>query len=228
VNSLFGVSARTAFWGALAALCAANVLGAQARPDLFVPEGRLQPGLGVRVRWTPLQMAQAAAAGREMELVLSLDGGATFPVRVTDAIALDASEWIWTVPALASEDARLALRIGEAETEDSEQIVLLSGSFSIEASADREVEPLFLVGSQWRTRNALEGSPARSAPVAPQVGGGERLARAGEDEPGAEAPVFATERPDEGRGRPSVSRPALAREPRPSLNPPSATVPLRL
>lgn len=96
-----------------------------------------------------------------MELILSLDGGQTFPLRVTADVSKAAGRFSWRVPALFTERARLALRAGLDEQAGSEAILLLGSEFAIVPAPRSSLEELFRVKGEWRTREALE-SPAES------------------------------------------------------------------
>ncbi len=102
----------------------------------------LSPGTIVEVRWTSL--CGAAREGRldESELVLSLDGGRTFPVRVSPELRACASRFLWKVPALPADHARLALRAGAEERDETEAIEVLTSDFRILPDPDGRVEEL--------------------------------------------------------------------------------------
>jgi len=69
-------------------------------------------------RTITIELARSAPRDvEEMEILLSLDDGRTFPVRVTREIAAGEHEIRWKVPALASAAARLRVRFGEAGRE---------------------------------------------------------------------------------------------------------------
>ena len=79
--------------------CAAPVLAVS--PSRFSrPAGgeRFQAGDSIEVSWTLDR--PALRSFEEMELVLSLDGGRTFPVRVTGELSPRAGGLIWRVPSL--------------------------------------------------------------------------------------------------------------------------------
>ena len=91
-----------------------------------------------------------------MELVLSVDGGASFAVRVTASLDPGRREWEWRVPALPTEHARLLLRTGIDERPDSERGAAVSAEFAIVTPGPVPLEELFPVGGELRTREALE------------------------------------------------------------------------
>jgi hypothetical protein len=128
------------------------------------PGGRLEAGATVPVSWTPGLAAEADVD--EMELVLSLDGGRSFPLRVTRTLSTGARSFLWRVPALPTEHARLALRSGREAEKDSETIRMTSGEFAIDAGPDACLEEVFRAGGEWRTREALESVPDRPEPGA--------------------------------------------------------------
>jgi hypothetical protein len=90
----------------------------------------------------------------EMELLLSLDGGGTFPIRVTRDLSPETRSFSWRVPLLPTAHARLALRTGES---GDEEIALVSNEFAIEADAATPLEPTARIEGEWRTRDALDG-----------------------------------------------------------------------
>jgi hypothetical protein len=91
----------------------------------------------------------------ERELVLSLDGGRTFPVRLTREIEPGDRMATWRVPALPTVHAVLALREGGEGLE--EKIVATSAEFTIPASPAAPVEELRLRDGEWKTREADPG-----------------------------------------------------------------------
>jgi len=90
----------------------------------------------------------------EMELVLSVDGGQTFPVRVTRALESRSTGVAWRVPNLLSADVRLALRAG---VEGREQILFLSPDFTILADPTARLDSLVALEGELWTREALDG-----------------------------------------------------------------------
>lgn len=137
-----------------AALSAATALGTPGRGFQYPVAGsRLDPGTEVIVSW----QLPSVPEGDEMELVLSLDGGDTFPVRLTRSLSPSASAAAWRVPALPSPRARLALRTGESGEVDRETLVFQSGIFSISADPRAGAEPLFASDGEWRTSEARDG-----------------------------------------------------------------------
>src|SRR5262249_57897379 len=123
---------------------------------------RLEPGSLVAVNWS---LDRVGREDNEMELILSLDGGATFPVRVTPDMDPTTRHVIWRVPYLPTHEARLAIRTG-SEGEPSEETIQMVGPvFSIIASGQSALEELFRVRSDWRTREALGSTRQPARPV---------------------------------------------------------------
>jgi hypothetical protein len=195
--------------------CAAVVLGeAQSARILEPGEGaRLHPGAIVRVSWT----SGARAEFDEMELVLSLDGGRSFPLRVTREVSPAEDSVLWRVPRLPSEHARIALRAGRGENKESETIRTVSGEFTILAGAGEPPEQLSRARGEWRTREAAAGSP-EDLPHGSLAAPPEEM-RAGPPPDGAvEPPGSAVSEPDRGRcDAPAAgARPETAQRSRPS------------
>jgi len=121
---------------------------------------RLEPGATAVASWT---LDPDVVRGLdEAELVLSLDGGVTFPVRLTGRIQPGARATTWRVPALPTEHARLALRAGLDERAEDEELIFVSEAFAIASPGTLPPEELFAVNDEWRTREALEGAPVRA------------------------------------------------------------------
>ncbi len=136
---------------------------ALAQPARMAPRdaARLEPGSIQPITWS---LGADSEAFDEMELVLSLDGGRTFPLRVTRRIAPDASVWLWEVPALPAEHARLGLRVGSDQPAAEERIALVSGEFSIAAPPSASLEEIFSVAGESRTRAAMDDPASPTLP----------------------------------------------------------------
>jgi len=97
----------------------------QARVTL--PAATLRAGVTVEVRWGGLPPGV-----EELEILLSLDGGRCFSVRVTPECDPHAGRYLWRVPNLATSDARLRLRLGiggrEIEVEPSARFAIVGRS----------------------------------------------------------------------------------------------------
>ncbi len=105
--------------GALLALPCVAAPAEAPRPSvhLDVEGGSLFAGQRVTVTWDGLPEGV-----REVELLLSLDGGRRFPVRLTESFDPAPGAFSWLVPSLPASAARLRLRYGRAgrEEEDAE------------------------------------------------------------------------------------------------------------
>jgi len=171
---------------------------AQARPEELlepVRGARLQPGAIVRVSWTPGSSARRDFD--EMELVLSLDGGRSFPLRVTRVVSPAEDSVLWRVPRLPSEHARIALRAGRDEKRESETIRTVSAEFTILAEGDDPLEQLCRVRGEWRTREAA-GS-AKDLPDGSLAASPDEMRAAPPSDRAAETPGPAASEPTRGR-----------------------------
>jgi hypothetical protein len=227
---------RLAFFGAtLLAVSAGAMRGAEPGRGTFESPSRgetLAPGSLVEIRWTAACEAEAGDAGRERneaELVLSLDGGMTFPIRVSTELSPCASRFAWRVPALASSRARLGLRIGEGQREDEERIEIVSEPFTIPPAPDGESEALYARSGEWWTpeRPSVRGTEDS---VRPTLGGAAAQLSIpdGWTEIGAPSPVVVLARPALRSTRTLVDRPASPRASAQSpASTPAAPIPLR-
>ncbi len=111
----------------------------------------LESGATARVAWSLPETGDREPD--EMELVLSLDGGRTFPIRVTRNLPPQTRSFAWRVPTLPTAHAQLALRTGEDGTEE---IELVGDEFLIEIGPGAQLEPTTQVAGEWRTRDALD------------------------------------------------------------------------
>jgi hypothetical protein len=91
----------------------------------------------------------------EAELVLSLDDGITFGVRVSGPLAPCAASFRWRVPGLSSTSARLAVRKGRKGRPESERIVLVSERFTILPTGTSPSPPPTRGAIEWWTDQAL-------------------------------------------------------------------------
>jgi hypothetical protein len=110
----------------------------------------LAPGAIVEVRWTSFC---AGRTGRidEAEIILSLDGGLTFPIRVSQELDPCETRFLWRVPMLATGRARLALRTGSEGFGETERIALTSADFRILSDLDGRVQELYRRAAEWWT-----------------------------------------------------------------------------
>jgi hypothetical protein len=135
---------------ALAALATSSAALAR---DGFLSPGSgesLAPGSIVEVRWTSLCTSELKDREiDEAEVVLSLDGGKTFPIRVTPELKPCAARYLWKVPALPAAHARLALRAGSEARDTTESIEVLSADFRILPDPDGRVGALRRRAVEW-------------------------------------------------------------------------------
>jgi hypothetical protein len=93
----------------------------------------LVAGTTAEIAWAPLACYTKLRGVEEWEAFLSLDGGATYPVRITPHLDQDLRRVSWQVPAIPTGNARLLLRFGD---EQRETLVELPERFSIVASRE--------------------------------------------------------------------------------------------
>jgi len=126
----------------------------------FASAAPVGPSSFVRLVAGSLETARlepALSGAEERELVLSLDGGRSFPVRLTAEIDPADRETTWRVPALPTAHAVLALREGGEGLE--ERIVATSAEFAIVPDPAAPVEILRFERGEWWTREADEKGP---------------------------------------------------------------------
>jgi len=120
--------------------------------DMFVSPSAgeaLSPGAIVEVSWEPICRVAGTPQIDEAEIVLSLDGGRTFPMRVSPELKPCTSKYLWKVPALPTGQARLALRTGIDEWDLAERLEIVSAGFRILAEPDGRVEQLLRRMAEW-------------------------------------------------------------------------------
>lgn len=103
----------------LLGLCALPLTAQPHRPvRLLSPaEGdRLEAGELARIEWSA-EPGQLPPGATEWEAFLSIDGGRTYPIRLTPHLDLDFTGFTFEVPSLPTRDARLLLRIGDERIE---------------------------------------------------------------------------------------------------------------
>jgi hypothetical protein len=165
-----------------------------ATPAGFATPGsgeRLQAGSFAEVTWS---LDGFGPQDEEMELLLSLDGGVTFPIRVTADLDTATRRILWRVPSLPTDRARLAIRSG-AEGEPAQETIRLVGpAFSIFAAGTAPLEELFAFRSEWRTREAL-GSAAVPRRESHRFGSSDLILSAPPDDIAAPAPPRAASLP---------------------------------
>lgn len=170
----------------------------------------LAAGSTAEIEWAP----EAGFAGvrnvEEWEAFLSLDGGATYPLRITPHLDQDLRRVRFQVPPIPTPDARVLLRFGD---ERHETAVELPGRFAIAASPALESAFTFSRRAFSAGEPALPGHAGVVAWVeGSRRGGGLRQVV-------AETPPSLRERlaPPETRGQPAVlvSGPASPQSPSP-------------
>lgn len=124
----------------LAALLLAGALPLSAAPRarLLAPQdgAELAAGSTAVVQWD-----EAPAGAEEWEAFLSLDGGRTYPLRVTPHLDLSIRRFAFQVPPLPTRSARVLLRFGderrEVEVETPQRFSILAGGPSAWDPAQR-------------------------------------------------------------------------------------------
>lgn len=109
----------------------------------------LAAGSMAELEWAPAGPFAGLSQVEEWEAFLSVDGGATYPVRITPHLDQDLRRIRFQVPPVPTADARILLRFGD---ERRETAVELPGRFAIEASPVQT----FLLAH----RAAIPGEPA--------------------------------------------------------------------
>ncbi len=123
--------------GCVAAMAAP---GAASPVDAASPVRLVSPAAGatlvggdtVELAWEPLPPFGDLARVEEWEAFLSLDGGVTYPLRLTPHLDQGLRRFAWRVPSFPTSDARLLFRFGD---ERRETPVRLPQSFAIVAPA---------------------------------------------------------------------------------------------
>lgn len=136
----------------------------------------------VEVRLPELALPEDA---HEKELVLSLDGGQSYAVRITAETGAAEKNLVFRVPNLPSTRARLALRAGDGTREI---VVAESAIFVIERDPASPLETVTCIGRELGTREALEGQPGEPLSPSRLAGCDESSLEASEESAPAEAP----------------------------------------
>lgn len=121
-------------WAALAVPPAVSALdGGRPPVRLVAPRAgeTLAAGATAELEWAPLASFSRLSRIDEWEAFLSLDGGATYPVRITPHLDQDLRRVRFQVPSVPVQDARILLRFGD---ERRETAVELPQRFAIAAS----------------------------------------------------------------------------------------------
>jgi len=138
------IGALLVFLNAKAVVAGANPFGRILAPSggAVVTAGEL-----VDVRWTAL-----ARDVEEFELLLSLDDGRHFSLRLTVMLNPRLRTYSWRVPNLPTETARIRLRVGREGRETEAEI---GEAFRIVGAKDAVVaQPSFRDGELWMTPDA--------------------------------------------------------------------------
>lgn len=156
---------------ALAFVAAADARGERielaelARPpvELTAPGAgtALVGGATAELAWRPAAGFEALAGATEWEAFLSLDGGQSFPFRLTPHLDLDRRRFGFRVPDLPSDDVRLLLRIGDEHAERAVRF----------ASRLRIVRPASPAATAVEAAFATAPSPAPGEPALPGAAG---------------------------------------------------------
>ena len=102
----------------------------------------LAAGSTAELEWAPAETFAGLARVEEWEAFLSVDGGATYPVRITPHLDQDLRRAQFQVPSIPTADARILLRFGDERQETAIELPV---------------------------RFAIAGSPARTFPLARRV-----------------------------------------------------------
>jgi hypothetical protein len=121
----------------------------------------LTAGSAVALAWKPLPAAGPLAGlpqWDEWEAFLSVDGGVTYPFRITPHLDGDLRRVLWEVPHLPTRDARLLLRLGDERRETAfalpQRFTILADPDATPVAADAAVGVVF-----HRGEAALPGHP---------------------------------------------------------------------
>ncbi len=112
----------------VAALAPSPAQAARGSVVLEPPPAEVRAGDEIELRWTV-----EGTAPEEMELLLSVDDGRTFAVRVSPQLDGHERTWRWRVPDLPAAAARLRMRVGD---EHGESDCAPSAAFRIGARVD--------------------------------------------------------------------------------------------
>jgi hypothetical protein len=95
------------------------------------PAAPLPAGSEAVLEWAPRPGFEGLPAREEWEAFLSLDGGRSYPIRITPHLDIDLHRAVWEVPAVTSPDVRILMRVGD---ERHEVAIELPERFSIAQS----------------------------------------------------------------------------------------------
>jgi hypothetical protein len=184
----------------------------------------LTGGSVAEVRWAAAEQEGAD----EAELVLSTDGGRTFPIRVSAELDPGATAYRWRVPELPARSARLALRVGAGRERGRERIVLVSAEFAIASDAPQPQSLASGPGESW-TEQALTERSAGDLLGTSVAAGHERLVSVEtETEMNRPAPTLSLVAPASTHSGLAPAAAPRTGSSQPSAPPASAPRPLRL
>jgi hypothetical protein len=124
---LAGLAWAVLAWAPAAALAAAAPVRLLAPWD----GAALAAGSTAEIEWAPLDAFHRLSRTEEWEAFLSLDGGKTYPVRITPHLDQDLRRFRFQVPPVPAADVRILLRFGD---ERRETVAELPQRFSIAPS----------------------------------------------------------------------------------------------
>jgi hypothetical protein len=188
----------------------ASALATPSVPRLAV-SGPLHAGEIVDLEWASLP-----AGTEELELLLSLDGGRTWHVRVSPELPGESVRYRWRVPNLAAADARVRLR---ARVNEREIELPASGAFAIESNPTQPLDRwLWSEGSWWSGFEGTEGAAPELGRHAESSLVASHVVNASEETPRVAGPSRSAERgclqtsPSESAGAgPAYAAPTLTR-----------------
>jgi hypothetical protein len=135
-----------------------------------------RPGQALRAGSATTLAFDVDEEAEEMEVLLSLDGGRTFPLRVTREMSEGTHQLTWRVPNLPTTSARLALRVG---TEDEGEVIRdVSPEFTISPAESEPLEDVRPFRGEWRAGDALAEMPFTAPFDALDLGGASESIRA--------------------------------------------------
>ncbi len=105
----------------------------------------------VEVRWTPV-----APGVEEFELLLSVDGGRTFPLRLTEMLDPRVTSFSWRVPNVPTGAARIVLRVG---VDDREEMLRSGPAFEVLGDAEAPPGKFTFRGGEWWTTGGIAVEP---------------------------------------------------------------------
>lgn len=156
------VDARVAVLGGRLLLAVVAIVGVAPRLAAGADEGSeiLAPTAGtvvragdvVEVRWTPVPPDV-----EEFELLLSIDGGKTFPVRFTTALDPKQTSYFWHVPNVPTGAARILLRVG---VDDREEMMRPGPLFQVLGDAEEPTGRFTFRDGEWWTTNGIAVEPS--------------------------------------------------------------------